>query len=58
MDALLAAFLIGATAIISVALGVFGAYYAIDSILAAFNPARPAPVLPALAQHQPQASGD
>lgn len=58
MDALLAAFLISTTAIVSVALGVFGAYYAIAAILAAFNPTRPSRPLPALAQQQAQASGD
>jgi hypothetical protein len=58
VDALFVAFLVGSTAILSVALGVFGAYYAISGVLAAFNPARPSHFLTALVTHQSQASGD
>ncbi|MGA9528145.1 MAG: hypothetical protein WBS24_08520 [Terriglobales bacterium] len=58
MDALFAAFLISATAILSVTLGVLGAYYAIAAILAAFNPTRPSHLIPALTESQAQASGD
>jgi hypothetical protein len=46
------------TAIVSVGLGVVGAYYAITGLLAAVNPARPAPLLRALVPNQGQASGD
>jgi hypothetical protein len=41
-----------------VVLGVLGAYYAITGLLAAVNPARPAPLLRALVPHQSPASGD
>lgn len=58
MDALFVVFLVGSTAILSVCLGVLGAYYAISAVLAAFNPARPAPFVAALVPHQSQASGD
>jgi len=58
VDALLAAFLISSTAILSVALGVMGAYYAITAILAAFNPTRPPRFAAPLAPQQSQASGD
>jgi hypothetical protein len=58
VDALLAAFLIGSTAILSVGVGVMGAYYAITAILAAFNPSRPSRFLAPLAPQQSQASGD
>jgi len=46
------------TAIVSVGLGVLGAYYAITGLLAAVNPARPTPSLRALVPHQGQVSGD
>lgn len=52
------AFLVSSTAIVSVGLGVLGAYYAITGLLAAVNPARPAEILRALVPHQSQASGD
>jgi hypothetical protein len=59
VDALFVAFLVGSTAILSVSLGVLGAYYAISGLLAAINPARPWPFLQALVpHHQSQASGD
>jgi hypothetical protein len=58
VDALFVAFLVGSTAIISVGLGVLGAYYAITGLLAAVNPARPGQLLRALVPHQSQASGD
>lgn len=58
MDALLVAFLVGGTAIVSVGLGVLGAYYAITGLLAAVNPGRPAQLLQALVPHQGQVSGD
>ncbi|MGA7684871.1 MAG: hypothetical protein WCC32_08290 [Terriglobales bacterium] len=58
MDALLVAFLVSSTAVLSVVLGVLGAYYAITGLLAAVNPARPAQFLRALVPHQSQATGD
>ena len=58
VDALLVAFLVGGTAIISVGLGVLGAYCAINGLLAAVNPSRPSASLRALVPHQGQASGD
>lgn len=58
MDALYAAFLISSAAILSVGVGILGAYYAISAILSAFDPARPSRFLPALAPQQSQASGD
>ena len=58
MNALFVAFLISSTAILSVVLGVFGAYCAIHGILAAVNPSRPANILSALVAHQSHASGD
>jgi hypothetical protein len=58
VDALLVAFLVSGTAVLSVVLGVLGAYYAITGLLAAVNPARPAQLLRALVPNQSQASGD
>jgi hypothetical protein len=58
VNALFVAFLVSGTAIVSVGLGVLGAYYAIAGLLAAVNPARPAPLLRALVPHQGQVSGD
>src|SRR6266404_9978591 len=57
VNGLSAAFLISSTAILSVILGVFGAYCAISGLLAALNPSRPN-VLRALVPHQSPASGD
>ena len=58
MEALLVIFLVSSTAILSVSLGVLGAYYAISGVLAAFNPGRPSQLLSKLVPHQSQASGD
>ena len=58
MDALFVAFLVSGTALVSVGLGVFGAYYAITGLLTAVNPNRPAPVMRALVPHESQAGGD
>ncbi len=58
MNTVLAAFLISSTAIVSVILGVFGAYCAIHAILAAANPARPSNRLSALVTNPSHASGD
>jgi hypothetical protein len=58
VDALFVAFLVSSTALISVGLGVLGAYYAISGVLAAFNPSRPSHFLAALVPTQSQASGD
>jgi len=58
VSALFAAFLISSTAILSVILGVLGAYYAISGVLAAVDPSRPSNVLRALVPHQNHVSGD
>jgi hypothetical protein len=58
VDALFVAFLVSSTAIVSVGLGVLGAYYAITGLLAAVNPARPMHLVRTLVIHQSQASGD
>lgn len=58
VSALFVAFLIGGTAILSVVLGVFGAYWAIVGVLAAVNPFQPSNFLAALIPHQSQATGD
>lgn len=58
MDALFVAFLVSGTAIISVGLGVLGAYYTITGLLAAVNPTRPTHLVRSLVAHQSQASGD
>lgn len=52
------AFLVSSTAIVSVGLGVLGAYYAITGLLTAVNPARPAQFLRPLVPRQSEASGD
>jgi hypothetical protein len=56
VEALLAVFLVGSTAIVSVVLGVLGAYYAISGLLNAFNPSRKSPIAAAFIPRQ--ASGD
>jgi len=58
LSAISVAFLISSTAILSVTLGVFGAYCAIRAVLAAFNPARLSSVLRSLIPNQSQVSGD
>jgi hypothetical protein len=58
VNAVFVVFLIGGTAILSMCLGVLGAYYAISGLLVALNPARPLHLLKALVPHQSQASGD
>ncbi len=58
MGALFVVFLIGSTAILSVILGVFGAYCAISGVLAAVNQSRPSNALQALVPHQSHVSGD
>jgi hypothetical protein len=58
VSALSVAFLVSGTAILSVILGVLGAYFAITGILAAVNPARSFHPLAALIPHQSHASGD
>jgi hypothetical protein len=58
LNALFVAFLISSTAVLSVILGVFGAYWAISAVLAMVNPTRPSNLLAALVPHQSQASGD
>lgn len=60
MNALLVVFVIVATAVIGVALGVFSSYYALTGLLAACNPSRPAESRPnrVLVPQQSSASGD
>jgi hypothetical protein len=58
VSAIFVALLLGSTAILSVILGVFGAYCAINGILAAFNPSKPALFLRALIPTENQVSGD
>jgi hypothetical protein len=58
VNALFVGFLISSTAILSVILGVIGAYWAINGILTAVNPTRPSNLLSALVAHQSHASGD
>jgi hypothetical protein len=56
---LFVALLVFVTVIGCVALGVFGAYFAVTGLLAAFNPSRPSSVrIPSLVPRQSQASGD
>ena len=59
MNALLIALVIGLTAIVGVALGVFSAYYALTGLLAACNPSRtPIRSSAVLVPQQSSASGD
>jgi len=58
VNALFVGFLIISTAILTVILGIFGAYCAIRAILAAVNPSRPSNGLPALVPHQSHVNGD
>lgn len=59
MTALLVALLVFATAITCVALGVFGAYFAVTGLLAALNPSRPrSAVVATLVPTPSQATGD
>jgi len=58
VDALFVGFMVTGTAIVSVGLGVLGAYYAITGLLAAVNPARPAQFLRTLIPNQNHVSGD
>ena len=58
MNALLVVFLLVGTSLCCVALGVLGAYWAVIGFLAALNPSRPQPTLPALVPSGSTASGD
>jgi hypothetical protein len=58
VNALFVVFLVSSTAILSVILGVLGAYCAINGVLAVFNPSRPSNSLQTLVPNQIQASGD
>jgi hypothetical protein len=58
VNALFVGFLICSTAILTVALGIFGAYCAICAVLAAVNPSRLSKTLSALIPHQSPVSGD
>jgi hypothetical protein len=58
VNALFVVFLVSGTAILSVFLGVFGAYCAINVVLTAFDPSRPSNIMRALVPNQIQASGD
>jgi hypothetical protein len=52
------AFLISSTSILTVALGVFGAYWTVCAVLAAVNPAKTSKTFSALVPHQSQVGGD
>jgi hypothetical protein len=56
LSALISGFLICSTAILSVILGILGAYCAINALLAALNPSTNR--FAALVPHHTQASGD
>jgi hypothetical protein len=58
LNTIFAGVLISSTAILSVVLGVYGAYFVINGVLAAVNPSRPSNLIAALVPHQSQASGD
>jgi hypothetical protein len=59
VNALLIVLVIGATAILSVAFGVFSAYWVVTRLLEACNPSRPIPRPTAvLVPHQSSVSGD
>jgi hypothetical protein len=58
VNALFVAFLLSSTALLTVVLGILGAYFAISGILAAVNPSRPSNALAMLVSHQSHASGD
>jgi hypothetical protein len=58
VNGLLIAFIVSTTAVLSVIFGVFGAYYAVNFLLAAINPTRPAPALRTLVPQQSRMSGD
>jgi hypothetical protein len=59
VNALLIVLLIGVTAILSVAFGVFSAYWVVTRLLEACNPSRPTRrPTPALVPQQSSASGD
>ncbi|MFZ0686072.1 MAG: hypothetical protein WAM89_11055 [Terriglobales bacterium] len=58
MNAFFVAFLLSSTAILTVVLGVLGAYWTISGILAVVNQSRPSNALAALVPHQSHASGD
>ena len=59
MNALLIVLAIGGTALLSVAFGVFSAYWVVTRLLEACNPSRPtARPTPILVPHQSSASGD
>jgi len=59
VNALLVVLLIGGTALLSVAFGVFSAYWVVTRLLAVCNPSRPTTrPTPVLVPHQSSASGD
>jgi hypothetical protein len=58
LNALFVGFLLSSTAILSVFLGIFGAYCAIHAVLSTINPSRPSNLLAALVPHQSEANGD
>jgi len=60
VNALFVAFIVSSTAILTLVLGVFGGYCAIQGLLAVLDPSRPSPTLSAsaLVPHQSHASGD
>jgi hypothetical protein len=59
VNALLIVLLIGGTALLSVAFGVFSAYWVVTKLLEACNPSRPTTrPSPVLVPHQSSVSGD
>lgn len=58
VNTLFTTLLVSSTAILTVALGVFGAYYAISGILAVMHPSRLSHAVAALIPHQSHAGGD
>jgi hypothetical protein len=58
VNALLIAFIVSTTAVLSVVLGVFGAYYTVNFVLSAINPVRPAPAFRSFVPQHSRMSGD
>jgi hypothetical protein len=54
VEAFMAAFLIGSIAIVSVGIGICGAYCVVTAVLAALNPTQPARFIAAFVEHQTQ----
>jgi len=58
VNAFLAAFLLIATTLMCVALGVLSAYWAVAGLLTALNPSRPKPQFSTLVPSESSATGD